>query len=41
MTDEDLVQVMIESVEPEFSYFQNFWAHANHPGEAIEKILRA
>ena len=41
MTDKDLVQVMIESVEPEFSYFQNFWAHAKHPGEAIEKILRA
>ncbi len=41
MTDEDLVKVMIESVGPEFSYFQDFWAHGKHPGAALEKILSA
>src|SRR5437870_5070482 len=33
--------VIIESVEPERSFIQVFWTWANHPGEAIESVLRA
>ena len=32
---------MIESVEPEHSFIQIFWTSASHPGEAIQKVLRA
>ena len=32
---------MIESVEPEHSFFQVFWSPAVHPGEAIESVLNA
>ena len=41
VTDKDFYTVMIESEEPEESFVQLFWTHANHPGEAIDKILRA
>ena len=33
--------VLVESVGPEESFIQAFWAWANHPGEAIERVLRA
>jgi len=39
--DKTFFPVMIESVEPEHSFIQVFWTSANHPGEAIEKTLRA
>ena len=32
---------MIESVEPENSFFKTFWSQATHPGEAIEAVLSA
>jgi hypothetical protein len=36
---EAFFRVMIESVEPEESFFQVFWSPAEYPGEAIESIL--
>jgi hypothetical protein len=39
--DEELYRVMIESIEPETSFFQVFWTPARHPGQAIESVLRA
>ena len=41
MPDKTFFEVMIESVEPEQSFIQVFWTSATHPGEAIEKVLRA
>lgn len=41
MGDKTFFTVMIESVEPEQSFIQVFWAYANHPGKAIQKVLRA
>ena len=41
MPDNTFFEVMIESVEPEHSFIQVFWTSATHPGEAIEKVLRA
>ena len=41
MDDKTLFKVLIESVEPEYSFFQTFWTYTKHPGEAIEKVLRA
>lgn len=38
---EALVRVMIESVEREHSFFQNFWSPATHIGEAIDSVLSA
>lgn len=38
---EDLFKVMIESVEPENSFFQVFWSLATHIGAAIDTILSA
>ena len=40
-TNEDYYWVMIESVEPEYSFFQTFWTPAPHPGHAIDSVLRA
>lgn len=39
--DEDLYWIMIQSIEPERSFFQTFWAPASHPGQAIDSVLRA
>ena len=39
--DKTFFTVMIESVEPEHSFIQVFWTSGKHPGEAIEKVLRA
>lgn len=33
--------ILIESVEPERSFFQMFWSPAAHPGAAIESVLKA
>jgi len=41
MDDSTFFTVMIESVEPEHSFIQLFWTSANHPGQAIQKVLRA
>ncbi|HEX6044664.1 MAG TPA: hypothetical protein VFZ22_09270 [Pyrinomonadaceae bacterium] len=41
MADKTFFTVMIESVEPEQSFIQVFWTSADHPGQAIQKILRA
>lgn len=41
MSDQSFFTVMIESLEPEHSFIQVFWTRANHPGQAIEKVLRA
>src|SRR5436853_979277 len=41
MADSSFFTVMIESVEPEHSFIQVFWAWGKHLGEAIEKVLRA
>lgn len=41
MEDKSLFEVMVECVEPEQSFFQVFWTHANHMGEAIETVLSA
>ena len=41
MDDKTFFTVMIESVEPEQSFIQVFWTYANHPGKAIQKVLRA
>ena len=41
MPDKTFFRVMIESVEPVHSFIQIFWTSATHPGEAIEKVLRA
>lgn len=38
---EDLFKVMIESIEPEHSFFQTFWSSAPHIGAAIDTILSA
>src|SRR6185503_2894872 len=38
---EDLFKVMIESIEPEQSFFQVFWSPATHIGAAIDTILSA
>ena len=38
---EDLFKVMIESIEPERSFFQVFWSSAIHIGKAIDTILSA
>ncbi len=37
--DMALFRVLIESVEPENSFFQTFWARTDHPGQAIDRIL--
>jgi hypothetical protein len=39
--DEDLFRVMIESIEPERSFFQVFWSSATHIGAAIDTIVSA
>jgi hypothetical protein len=38
---EDLFKVMIESIEPEHSFFQVFWSPGTHIGAAIDTILSA
>lgn len=39
--NEEFYRVMIESIEPETSFFQVFWTQATHPGHAIESVLKA
>lgn len=39
VNDKSLFKIMIESVEPESSFFQVFWSPATHAGEAIEAVL--
>ena len=41
MSDKDFYQVFIESVEPDYSFFQTFWRAAAHPGEAVDSVLDA
>ena len=41
MDDKTFFRVRTESVEPEHSFFQAFWTSADHPGEAIDRILKA
>lgn len=41
MNDDGFFRIMIESVEPELSFFQTFWSPATHPGQAIESVLKA
>lgn len=38
---ETLFRVLIESIEPEQSFFQQFWRPATHPGQAIDRVLIA
>lgn len=41
MNAKSLYRIMIESIEPETSFFQTFWSRATHPGEAIDAVLSA
>src|ERR1044071_7362837 len=41
MDHKSLFSVMVESVEPESSFFQLFWSPAAHPGGAIDSVLKA
>jgi hypothetical protein len=41
MEDKSLFEVMVECVQAEQSFFQVFWTHAKHLGEAIDTVLRA
>ena len=41
MDSKSLFKVVIESVGPDKSFLQNFWAHGDHIGEAIETVLSA
>lgn len=39
--DQEFFRIMIESIEPESSFFQLFWSPAPYPGQAIDSVLRA
>ena len=41
LADKSFFMIMIESVEPEQSFIQVFWTSADHPGQAIQRVLRA
>lgn len=41
MNNKSLFNVLIESVGPEQSFFQEFWTYGDHIGEAIERVLSA
>ncbi len=41
MDNKTFFTILIESVGPEQSFIQVFWVWSKHPGEGIEKVLRA